>query len=89
MREELQETGPILGKVRGWAQVFEGNPEKPRLLVILKHLPQLDPSQAAVFLKRLTTAAPDMVTQALKEQPALAKSITNVPGLRETLAQLK
>ncbi len=88
-REELQETGPILGRVRGWAQVFEGNPEKPRLLVILKHLPQLDPSQAAMFLKRLTTAAPDMVSQALREQPALAKIITNVPGLKETLAQLK
>ena len=30
-----------------------------------------------------------MVTQALREQPALARSITNVPGLKETLAQLK
>ena len=88
-REELQETGPILGKIRSWAQVFEGHPEKPRLLIILKHLPELDPAQAAVFLKRLTAVAPEMVTQALKEQPALAKNITSLAGLKETLVQLK
>ncbi len=52
-------------------------------------LDRKEPSQAAVFLRRLTTAAPDMVTQALREQPALAKSITSVPGLKETLAKLK
>ena len=42
-----------------------------------------------MFLKRLTTVAPDMVTQALKEQPALAKNITSLAGLKETLVQLK
>jgi hypothetical protein len=88
-RDELQETGPILGKIRSWAQVFEGRPEKPRLLIILKHLPELDPAQAAVFLKRLTAVAPEMVTQALREQPALAKNITSLAGLKETLVQLK
>jgi hypothetical protein len=30
-----------------------------------------------------------MVTQALKEQPALAKNITSLAGLKETLVQLK
>jgi hypothetical protein len=30
-----------------------------------------------------------MVAQSLKEQPALAKSITGLPGLKETLVQLK
>jgi hypothetical protein len=59
------------------------------LLIILKHLPELDPAQAAVFLKRLTAIAPEMVTQALKEQPALAKNITSLAGLKETLVQLK
>ena len=57
--------------------------------MILKHLPELEPSQAAVFLKRLTSKAEDMVAQALKEQPALARNITGVPGLKETLVQLK
>ncbi len=57
--------------------------------MILKHLPELEPAQAAVFLKRLTAKASDLVAQALKEQPALAKNITGVPGLKETLVQLK
>jgi hypothetical protein len=88
-QQELQEAGPVIGKVRAWVQVFETRPEKPRLLMILKHLPELEPAQAAVFLKRLTSKAGDMVAQSLKEQPALAKNITGVPGLKETLVQLK
>lgn len=88
-QRELQEPGPVIGKIRAWLQVFEAQPEKPRLLMILKHLPELEPAQAATFLKRLTSKSPDMVSQALREQPALAKSINGLPGIKETLAQLK
>ena len=87
-QENTQEVGAILPKVRSWVQTFESNPERPRLLMILRHLPELDPAQAAVYLKRLTAASP-MVSQALKDQPALAKEINSIPGLKETLVQLK
>jgi hypothetical protein len=88
-QRELQEPGPVIGKIRAWLQVFETQPEKPRLLMILKHLPELEPAQAATFLKRLTSKSAEMVGQALREQPGLAKSINCLPGIKETLAQLK
>lgn len=88
-QEQLQEPGPILGKVRSWVQMFETTQEKGRLLMILNHLPELEPAQAAIFLKRVTSVTPALVGQALKEQPAMAKNINRVPGLKETLAQLK
>lgn len=78
----------LLPKVRGWVQTFEANPEKPRLLLILKALPQLEAGQAAVYLKRLTQASP-LVSQALKEQPALARELTALPGMKESLLLLK
>jgi len=87
-QENTQEAGSILPRVRGWVQTFESNPEKPRLLMILKHLPELEPTQAAAYLKRLTAASP-MVSQALKDQPVLAKEINSIPGLKESLGQLK
>ena len=88
-QELLDTPEPVLTKVRMWIQTFEAKPEKPRLLMILKHLPDLDSAQAAAFLKRLNTASPTMVPEAFKEQPVLAKEILSKPGLKESLGQLK
>lgn len=87
-QEKLDVTPDVERKVMGWVQTFEVHQEKPKLLMILKHLPEMEPGRAAVTLKRLTTTSP-LVTQALKENPALARGIKEIPGLTEVLQQFK
>lgn len=85
-----------LSKIRRMMQTVEDNPAhreaKTQGMRILKLLPEIDPIKAATFVKRLSETKVNGVSLAstiLKEQPALAKELSNIPGLKENLSQLK
>lgn len=101
-QEALHLDADTLKKVQRMVQTFEQSPEKPTALIILQLLPTLPSDRAAIFLKRMQSVTKqatydgtlvtgkELVTQLLKEkQKTITKSLLEIPGLKETLTQLK
>ena len=86
-----------LSKIRRMVQTIEESPlhreTKVQALRVIKLLPDIEPTKAALFFKRLAevkvTPTSSLIALILKEQPALAKEIGAIPGMKENLAQLK
>jgi ATPase family associated with various cellular activities (AAA) len=98
---DLEYGGVDTAKVRRMVQTFEEdkkngitiNPEETQktrvaIMQILTCLPQLDPSHAAVFFRRIKAFSPHVVPT-LTERQEIARELNKIPGFKENLIKLK
>jgi len=98
----LEDNKPTTAKVRRMVQTFEEDKKNARtdlgedqtretkasILAILQALPEIEPSHAAVFFKRMKTFSPHVIPTLIAHKE-LGSAINQINGLKENLATLK